>query len=61
MAQVAIDLFEKARTHDRLEQLRDAREQDLLPYFRLIEGKAGPSSRWRATSGSSSARTTTSA
>src|SRR3954463_12333806 len=38
----AIDLFEKARTHERLEQLRAAREQDLLPYFRLMEGQAGP-------------------
>ena len=26
----AIDLFEKARTHDRVEQLRAAREQDLM-------------------------------
>src|ERR671919_310311 len=38
----AIDLFEKARTHDRVEQLRAAREQDLMPYFRLLEGEAGP-------------------
>ena len=38
----AIDLFEKARTHDRVEQLRAAREQDLMPYFRLLEGHAGP-------------------
>src|SRR5918998_1845348 len=38
----AIDLFEKARTHDRVEQLREAREQDLMPYFRLLEGQAGP-------------------
>ena len=37
----AIDLFEKARTHDRVEQLRAAREQDLMPYFRLLEGQAG--------------------
>jgi 8-amino-7-oxononanoate synthase len=36
------DLFEKARTHDRLEQLRTAREHDLMPYFRLLEGPAGP-------------------
>jgi 8-amino-7-oxononanoate synthase len=36
------DLFEKARTHERLEQLQAAREHDLLPYFRLIEGEAGP-------------------
>ncbi|MDX6412072.1 MAG: 8-amino-7-oxononanoate synthase, partial [Gaiellaceae bacterium] len=38
----AIDLFEKARTHDRLEQLQLARDNDLLPYFRLLEGQAGP-------------------
>jgi 8-amino-7-oxononanoate synthase len=36
------DLFEKARTHERLEQLQAAREHDLLPYFRVIEGEAGP-------------------
>jgi len=38
----AIDLFEKARTHERLEQLQAARDLDLLPYFRLLEGQAGP-------------------
>jgi 8-amino-7-oxononanoate synthase len=38
----AIDLFEKARKHERLEQLQAAREHDLLPYFRLLEGPAGP-------------------
>ena len=38
----ASDLFEKARTHERLEQLKAAREHDLLPYFRLLEGPAGP-------------------
>ena len=38
----AIDLFEKARRHERLEQLQAAREHDLLPYFRLLEGPAGP-------------------
>src|SRR5215218_9330975 len=38
----ATDLFEKARTHERLEQLQTAREMDLLPYFRLLEGQAGP-------------------
>ena len=37
-----VDVFEKARTHDRLEQLQAAREGDLLPYFRLIESEAGP-------------------
>ncbi|HKF80343.1 MAG TPA: aminotransferase class I/II-fold pyridoxal phosphate-dependent enzyme [Thermoleophilaceae bacterium] len=38
----ATDLFEKARTHERLEQLQVARQLDLLPYFRLLEGQAGP-------------------
>jgi 8-amino-7-oxononanoate synthase len=38
----AIDLFEKARRHERLEQLRAAREHDLMPYFRVLEGPAGP-------------------
>ena len=38
----AIDLFDKARNHERLEQLTAAREHDLLPYFRLLEGPAGP-------------------
>jgi len=38
----AIDLFEKARRHERLEQLRAARENDLMPYFRVLEGPAGP-------------------
>ena len=38
----AIDLFEKARNHERLEQLNAAREHGLLPYFRLMEGEAGP-------------------
>ena len=38
----ATDLFEKARSHERLEQLQFARENDLLPYFRLLEGQAGP-------------------
>jgi 8-amino-7-oxononanoate synthase len=36
------DLFEKARTHERLEQLQAAREHDLLPYFSVSEGEAGP-------------------
>ena len=36
------DLFEKARSHERLEQLRAAREHDLLPYFRQVDGEAGP-------------------
>ena len=36
------DVFEKARTHERLEQLQAARAADLLPYFRLMESAAGP-------------------
>jgi 8-amino-7-oxononanoate synthase len=38
----AIDLFEKARRHERVEQLRAARDHDLMPYFRVLEGPAGP-------------------
>jgi 8-amino-7-oxononanoate synthase len=38
----AIDVFEKARTHERIEQLRVAREADLLPYFRPLSSAAGP-------------------
>src|SRR5947207_12698007 len=37
-----VDVFEKARTHDRKEQLEAAKEADLLPYFRLISSEAGP-------------------
>ena len=44
-----------------LEQLRAAREADVLPYFRTLDGPArARSSRWRAPSGSCSAPTTTS-
>jgi 8-amino-7-oxononanoate synthase len=38
----AIDLFDKARRHERLEQLQAAREHGLMPYFRVLEGPAGP-------------------
>jgi 8-amino-7-oxononanoate synthase len=38
----AIDLFEKARSHERLQQLQAAREHDLMPYFRVLEGPTGP-------------------
>jgi len=41
-AKAPIDVFEKARTHDRLEQLEAAKEHDLLPYFRLLTSQAGP-------------------
>ena len=36
------DVFAKVRGHDREEQLRAAREADLLPYFRLVESPAAP-------------------
>src|SRR2546421_411673 len=42
MAQTVTDLFEKARTHERVEVLRAARQQDVMPYFRVLEGQAGP-------------------
>src|SRR5918911_824452 len=42
MPRTAIDLFEKARNHERLELLKAAQEHDLNPYFRLLEGQAGP-------------------
>src|SRR5437764_13415632 len=42
MPETLHDVFEKARTHERLEQLSADREQDVLPYFRLLEGQAGP-------------------
>ena len=38
----AIDLFDKARNHERVEQLKAARDHDLMPYFRVLEGPAGP-------------------
>jgi 8-amino-7-oxononanoate synthase len=42
MARTAIDLFEKARHHERTELLQAAREHNLVPFFRLLEGEAGP-------------------
>jgi 8-amino-7-oxononanoate synthase len=41
-AKAAVDVFEKVRQHDRLEQLEAARQHDLLPYFRLLTSQAGP-------------------
>jgi 8-amino-7-oxononanoate synthase len=41
-AKAPTDVFEKARTHDRVEQLAAAKEQDVLPYFRVLESEAGP-------------------
>ena len=37
-----LDVFEKVRTHDRVEQLEAAKQGDLLPYFRILESQAGP-------------------
>src|ERR687893_1192471 len=38
----AMDFFEKARRHERLEQLQAAREHDQMPYFRVVEAEPGP-------------------
>jgi 8-amino-7-oxononanoate synthase len=38
----AVDVFAKVRGHERAEQLRAAREADLLPYFRRVESSAAP-------------------
>ena len=45
MASTTQDVFAKVRGHERAEQLRAAREADLLPYFRTLEGPAGPGRR----------------
>jgi 8-amino-7-oxononanoate synthase len=37
-----VDVFEKARSHDRKELLDAAKEADLVPYFRLLTSEAGP-------------------
>jgi 8-amino-7-oxononanoate synthase len=36
------DIFAKARDHDRLELLQAARELDMVPYFRVLEGPTLP-------------------
>src|SRR3954465_6764379 len=41
-AKAPVDVFEKARSHDRLEQLEAAKEHDLFPYFRVLTSEAGP-------------------
>src|ERR1700739_1570678 len=38
----SIDVFAKAREHERLEQLKAARAIDALPYFRVLEGPTLP-------------------
>jgi len=42
MASLSHDVFSKVRGHERAEQLRAARDADVLPYFRTLEGPAGP-------------------
>jgi len=37
-----IDVFSKARTHERVAQLHAAREIDAVPYFRRLESAAAP-------------------
>jgi 8-amino-7-oxononanoate synthase len=37
-----IDLFQKARDHERRELIEFARREDLIPYFRQVESEAGP-------------------
>jgi 8-amino-7-oxononanoate synthase len=37
-----IDVFAKAREHERLEQLKVARDLDALPFFRILEGPTMP-------------------
>ena len=38
----SIDVFAKAREFERLELLNAARELDMLPYFRVLEGPTLP-------------------
>ncbi len=49
MASTSVDVFAKVRGHERAEQLRAAREADVLPYFRVLEAPGARRSwRWRA-------------
>jgi 8-amino-7-oxononanoate synthase len=41
-ARAQVDVFDKARSYDRLEILRAAREADMVPYFRVMESPARP-------------------
>jgi 8-amino-7-oxononanoate synthase len=41
-AQAPIDVFHKARDHERRELIEFARREDLMPYFRVLESEAGP-------------------
>ena len=42
MPATSVDVFAKARDHDRADLLRFAREADVLPYFRRLESPAAP-------------------
>jgi 8-amino-7-oxononanoate synthase len=42
MAPIKTDVFAKARENERIEQLRLARQTDLVPYFRVVESPALP-------------------
>ena len=42
MSSTSTDVFAKVHGHERAEQLRAAREADVLPYFRVLEGPARP-------------------
>jgi 7-keto-8-aminopelargonate synthetase-like enzyme len=42
MPETSIDVFAKARDNDRVALLRAAREADIVPYFRTVEGPARP-------------------
>src|SRR4051812_2574171 len=37
-----IDVFAKVRDHERAEQLRAARQADVVPYFRVLESASAP-------------------
>ena len=37
-----VDVFEKVRTHDRIEQLEAAKQARSPPYFRILNSQAGP-------------------
>jgi hypothetical protein len=41
-AQTRIDVFQKARDHERRELIEFARREGLIPYFRQVESEAGP-------------------
>jgi 8-amino-7-oxononanoate synthase len=42
MPQTSTDVFAKARDNERVALLRAAREADIVPYFRTVEGPARP-------------------